>query len=224
MKKFKKSLIILLSLLLVLSLASCKGTNTDEDAAGDAEDKEKPAAVDRTDDDLFNWMKGGSYYMEFTSLSTTDGVTTSIEGAMAQKGEDFVSISEMTMEGTEMKGRTIVKDDKMYIVDDIAKTIAEFPVAENDSEENTSEDIMDYADMKEVGSGTGEVNGKMLPYKEYKVEGAKVRYYYDGKKVYAIETEMDNAKNLMIIKKSTNKVPSDIFDLPEGYTEIRIPY
>jgi hypothetical protein len=86
----------------------------------------------------------------------------------------------------------------------------------NISEAN--KETVDYSKMKKTGSGTGNVKGKTLPYEEYQSEGYTIKFYIDGGKVYAIETEGEGAKSLLIIEEESKTVPRGSFDLPKDYT------
>jgi hypothetical protein len=124
----------------------------------------------------------------------------------------------MTVEGQNVKSRIIIKDGVTYIIDDANKFIMQ---AAGDM--NPTVGLMtDYSGIAKTGDGTGEINGRSLPYEEYTDggTGAMVRYYLDGGQVYAIETEYEGYKTVMVITNPKNSVPPDAFDLPEGYAQM----
>jgi hypothetical protein len=141
---------------------------------------------------------------------------TTSKGSMAMDGEKMAMTSEMTMNGQVIKSRMIKKDDKFYTINDETKTIMEVPFSAE-----TMQGLMeDYSDITMTGSGTGEIDGKTLPYEEYSenTTGAKIKYFLDGDTVYGYETGLEGFKSVMIIKNASDKVPDGVFDLPEGYT------
>jgi len=79
----------------------------------------------------------------------------------------------------------------------------------------------DFSDLNYLGKGTGTINGRMLPYEEYENYGAIVRFYFDGKDLYAIESIGEGGEvMIMIIEELSNKIPPGMFTIPSGYTTL----
>jgi hypothetical protein len=229
----KKTLNIFLALVMVLtlalSLAACGSTDdTSNDNAGTSPQagsdataatgsaSQEPADGGQAMTSLIQWMIDGTFSYDFTMTAEGPEGKTESTGSMAMDGKNMAVTTEMTVEGQQVKSRIIVKDDVTYIVDDANKLIMKAPGGMN----ATAGMITDYSGIAPVGSGTGEIGGKTLPYEEYSQEGAMVRYYMDGGQVYGIESEYEGYRSVMIITNPSKTIPSGAFDLPEGYAQM----
>ncbi len=238
----KKCLIVFISLLLTLSLAACGGgSNTppappSSDAApiqpsstpssppstqtAPSSEAEQPSDVPEGQAmaSLIGWMMDGTFSYDFTMTSESPDGTTEGSGSMAIDGENMAMTMEMTVQGQAVKSRMIKQGDTMYVVDDASKMIMEMP-----TEMTMTEGMMtDYSGITKTGDGIGDIDGKTLPYEEYTESetGAIVRYYLDGGQVYAMESDYEGYKTIMIITNPSSSVPAGAFDLPEGYTKM----
>lgn len=238
----KKVFAILCTLALTLSLAACGAKEAVQDVVRDVLDDSNTqsgstaptsqAAADSSEsvpagdgatgaamESLIDWMMGGIFSYDFTLYSEYEGAVSEGSGSVAMSGGNFAMTSEQTSEGVTSKVRILVLDDVTYIIDDASKLIMKMSGSALDM---TGGIPTDYEEMVAVGSGTGEVNGKTLPYEEYTVEGVSTKYYMDGGMVYAIESTYEGSYTLMIISNASNSVPAGAFDLPEGYMEMEI--
>jgi hypothetical protein len=236
MRKFS---FFLLTAVMAISLSACgddkTGTNPAEDADNtsatshgtDNSNSTTPGGAPNGSDSvpdgqamasLIAWMMGGTFSYDYTMTSEGPEGKTEGSGSMATDGKNLAMTSETTVEGQAVKSRVIVKDDATYIIDDANKFIMKSPGGMNPTEGM----MTDYSGIAKTGDGTGEINGKTLPYEEYAEgeTGATVRYYLDGGQVYGIESEYEGYKTVMIITNPSNGVPADAFDLPEGYTQM----
>jgi predicted small lipoprotein YifL len=229
----KKIFVLALVSMLALALAACSGNNgnppDDKDSEPNAQEENiesvesEPAQTpadseDKAMDSLITWMMDGTYSYDFTMTTEGNGEKTESSGSMAAEGKNLAMTTEMTVEGQAVKSRVIIKDDMTYIIDDANKLIRQAQGGMNPTEGM----MTDYSGIAKTGDGTGEINGKTLPYEEYAESetGATVRYYLDGGQVYGIESEYEGYKTVMIITNPKNSVPSGAFDLPEGYTQM----
>jgi hypothetical protein len=229
----RKIIILALVFVLALSFSACSGGNDSEPppatSGGNAqttppanESAESPGNNSGTGgqamDSLIAWMMDGKFSYDYTMTSEGPEGKTEGSGSMAIDGENMAVATEMTVEGQAVKSRVIVKDDITYIVDDVNKYIMKAQGGMNPTEGM----MTDYSGIAKTSDGTGEINGKTLPYEEYAESdtGAIVRYYLDGGQVYGIETNDEGYKTVMIITNPSNSVPMGAFDLPEGYTEM----
>jgi hypothetical protein len=166
---------------------------------------------------LISWMKSGTYSYDFTMTSESADGTITATGSIAVDGGKVSTTQETTYDGQTVTSRTILKDDKTYIIDDANKMII---IMSGINEEMTGEIMTDYTGITKTGEGEGEIDGKTLPYEDYTVEGYVVRYFLDGGEVYGMETDAEGFKTVMIITNAKSSVPADAFDLPEGYMEM----
>ena len=220
----KKLYIIALVFILAISLlTACGGNNgSKQEAQGPPQSEGEPASTtndgDATDP-LIKWMQDGKFSFDYTCTLEFEGTKTETAGSMAVDGEKAAYTTEMTVEGEQIKSRMIMKDDKVYIINDESKTIMVMATSDEDTDESV---MTDYTGIVKVGSGRGEINGRNLPYDEYsdaEME-ASVKYYYDGDKIYGYVTESERNKSTMIITNQKNSVPAGAFDLPDGYVQI----
>jgi hypothetical protein len=246
----KRLSLVILALALGFSLAACGAEETVQDAVRDAisgesastdadsgtKDTEEPEPKPEPEPSeseqpsesggipegqamasLIGWMMDGTFSYDFTIKTEGPDGNTEGSGSMAMDGDDMAMTMEMTVEGQAVKSRTIKKGDTMYVVDDVNRMIMQMPV-----EMNMTEGMMtDYSGIVKTGEGTGEIDGKTLPYEEYAESetGATVRYYLEGGQVYGLESDYEGYKSVMIIANPSNRAPAGAFDLPEGYTD-----
>ncbi|MDR0839908.1 MAG: hypothetical protein LBN26_00755 [Christensenellaceae bacterium] len=234
----KKLLALALALVLALSLVACGGNppaavdngspvpaqaepaQPAPEAPAPAEtEAQAPAEGGQAMSSLISWMKSGTFSYDFDMTSEGGGQKTQASGSMAMDGNNIAITTETTAEGQKIKAKIIIKDGTTYIIDDMSKTIL---IMANAGAEMTGGIASDYSDIALVGSGTGEINGKTLPYEEYASEGVTIKYYLEGGQVYGTESEYEGYKTVMIITNPSNKIPAGAFDLPAGYTEMKI--
>ena len=165
-------------------------------------------------------MKSGNYYMKYAVEMDMAGEKIESKIEAAYNSEGYAMTTEMNTGGVAVRTRMIIKGDTMYIIDDGAKSVMEMPVAANPSASN---DNTDYSGLQYLGKGTDTLRGKTLTYEEYESSGVTLRYYFDGKDLYAMESKMGSVSTLMIIEALSDKIPPGIFDIPAGYEIITIP-
>ena len=225
MKKF--SIIALLLLLSLALLTACGGDKAAEPEAvnppGESEAAETTATetATATGDDvnpMIRWMQEGKFSFDFTQISDISGTRVESTGSMAVDGENVAMTMQMNMGGLVINTRTIVKDGTAYIISDEAKSII---VMSGLTDDATGGVATDYSGIVKVGNGTGEIEGRTLPYEEYadSASGISVKYYLDGNQVYGYVTEANSIKATMLIKNPKNDAPASAFELPSGYTQ-----
>lgn len=208
-----RSILLVLLMVLALLLAGCgKKTDTpDVDTPTDATGGTQGAAVES----LIDWMKGGVFSYDFVLTSEYEGQVTEATGSMAMENGKYAVTMETVVDGATVHSRIIILDDKLYVIDDASRMVIEMSGA---GPEMTAGLPTDFTDITYVSGGTGEVDGRTLPYEEYSSEGYSVKFYMDGNAVYAVETEGEGAYALMIISNASNKAPAGAFDIPDDYT------
>ena len=160
-------------------------------------------------------MKSNKYYMRYTTRMEFSGQVSEGRTEVAKDNDNVAMIGESSFGGMTYRSRMITKGDTMYLIDDDAKTITELTTSSSDDEESDT----DFSDIVFLGKGTGTINDKTLEYEEYDNDGAKMRYYFDGKTLYALESIGDGGESMvMIIEEISNKIPSGMFDIPKDYT------
>lgn len=217
----KKLIVVLLALMLAFSLVACGNKeNGAPDSSGAAvTDPAAPGGNDTAIESLVDWMQGGTFSYDFTQISEYEGERSESTGTMAMAGENYAIITETVSNGVTSKAHIVVIDNTTYIIDEASRMVMQMSGGGMDL---TGGLPTDYVDMALLGSGEGEVNGRVLPYDEYSVEGMSVKYYMDGGQVYAIESTGQGVYSLMIISNASKTVPDGIFDIPQDYTLIAL--
>ncbi len=232
----KKGLSALLLLLLTISLIACSGGNKETPAAssekatdisGAPTESTSTAAVTAEknlekllSESYINIMKSGKFLMRYTATITTEAGSTTCEITTATDGENMSTV--MNMMG--LKIRTLMLDNVFYQVDDATKTYMKIEIPAIDTQNGLTE----TENLTYLGKGTGQVNGKTLPYEEYTADstenGETMRFYMDGTNLYAISVKSAaNEEMVMVILELTDKIPAGMLELPSDYSETTIP-
>ncbi len=168
-------------------------------------------------------MKNGKYFMRFQAEINAGDHKMINDITMAQENESTIVITEGAMLGHEIKTKILMKNGTTYLISDENKTYSEFKAPPTDT--NVSGKYPDnYKNLVFLGSGTGSINGKSLPYEEYELDKdtkATAKYYFDGEKFYALTvTSQDGSVMTMIIQEFSDTIPADLLEVPSGYTKL----
>ena len=209
----KKNLVLILA----LALVACGGNNKGNTSVSNNSNEDNVASVESTSstdikggsvEAYFNIFKGGTYHMKAKMVG----------GGMETIMETYVKdgMSAMKMESGGQSSRMIFRDNKMYMINDDAKTVMSFPATGKTDTQGVKTD-----GMNRVGSGTDNFNGKDLPYEDYAdEEGAKVRYFMDGNKLAGIRNIIGEGAAIdVIVLELDKKVPCNAFEIPSGYKQ-----
>ena len=204
----KRILMTVLSCILIIGMTTCgsqnKNSNTNE---SNQDSNTEKVSGDNATAKYFKIFNSGNYHLKAKMVG--DGQATTMEIFMKDKN-DMATI--VDVQGAKMK--TILKDNKMYIVNDATKTIMITKIPQS---------VKDNGGIKTdgmalAGSGTAEFNGKTLPYEEYSnKEGIKTQYFLDGAKLVGIRNITEGMVMDMIILEMDENVPGNVFDIPSGY-------
>jgi hypothetical protein len=162
-------------------------------------------------------MKAGTFSYDFEMFIESPESIIESSGSIAMDGGNIAMSTQLTVEGMTVRSKTIQLDGIAYIIDHENKTILEADIGEN-----FAGFMDDYSDMVLVGSGTGEIRGRTLPYEEYLEDefGSTVKYFIDGGQVYGTISEADDLIITTLIINPRNSVPADAFTLPADYTRV----
>jgi len=229
MKKIA-ALFLILVLVLAVMMTGCGGSETDAtDSTQNEQTEETTDAVGSEDIDTegmgdllsgtyVDMMKNNEYLMTYKTMMDFDGQSAEVEATIAVMGDDMV----MTSSGQGFESTIIMKDDTVYMVDHAGKTVTSWA--------QTGEDIggMGTGTM-ETGAidtegityiGSGKEDG--LVYEEYSAVDSNVKYYFDGKDLVKIATTMGGETIVMEILEMSKDVPASMFEIPDGYQEIKM--
>lgn len=207
----KRITALLAAFVITAALAGCGGSENPREPASDTPDK----VSQRLSQTYADMMKKGKFMMRYKATLAQDGTNMNVEITAAMDGENVDCI--ITGEDG-MSFHSLITDDALYFIDDVNKTYMEMPIT---SEEETAPelDIVSDEDFSYTGSGTGTVDGKTLPYEEYAAGEENMRYYFDGKELYAIVVSGSDGETVMRILEISDKIPSGMLKIPAGYTE-----
>lgn len=212
MKKF-----VILTIALALLLGACGGGNKQGSDAGGGSTQggdtsaavSGAAAAGGKASSFFGMFSSGTYHMK-AKMVGDGGIETTMESFV--KGDLMANTVEMGGEETKM----ILRDNKMYIVNDRDKTVMTLPMMDGMADDTVKTDGMNI-----TGSGTAVFNGKNLPYEEYSDgEGSKAQYFMDGNNLAGIRTITSGSNVDLIILVLDQNVPGNVFDIPSGYQEM----
>jgi hypothetical protein len=225
----KKLTALILAAVLPLALAAC-GSGSGGGSGGGGSSRRPSSSSSQNDstqpggsasgeamNSLAKWMIDGSYSYDFRMY--TEGPEGRYEGigSAAMDGDKIATRQEMIIDGQKMKSWVIVKGGVSYILYEDSKSYMTIP-AEDAMDDGLVED---YSGIVKTGEGTGEIDGRRLPYEEYfEGSGVTMRYYLDGGDVYGIVTEAEGYKTTMILSNISSKAPAGAFDIPAGYTDM----
>lgn len=227
-------------LLASLFLASCNQTQeTAEDESSTQATAQSSSAADTTSSDKENVsaesteigdrlgklsksyieiMESGNYYMAFRSTTTFEGEMMESETMMTVSGDRTAMQSKSADTETAM----VMKDDNIYMIDHVSKTVIVMPqtTAEGDEtlpEMPESSEPVEVDDIEYIGSG--EEDG--LVYEEYRTEGGtQIFYYFDGSDLKKIKTIDESFESIMEILELSDNVSEDAFEIPADYQQV----
>ena len=165
-------------------------------------------------------MQSDRYTMKFKTIGNFDGedmemvmTTVVADGQIA-----------MIMESPMGKITNIQKEDKMYVVmhDQKMVMVSGIPEGLQDDPGVSSFEIdeMVNEEMEYLGSGKGVFLGNERTYEEYRVEGATMRYYFDGEELDGMEVTSDEVTATIDIEFLGNEVDMSVFEIPEDYMKM----
>lgn len=226
----RKSVLIILLLSIIVFISACgspddpvmssepietaqdKEQHLTENAEPDRDNQEP--LVDRLSTIYVDMMKNDKYTMKYRAFMEMEGVETETEITLV--------ISEgrtaMKMETDSITNTTIIKEEKMHMVDHNSQTVMVMPFNTEDIVDDTvqPQDI-EASNMGYIGKGTGEFMGNIRDYEEYSVEDAKVLYYFDGEDLVGMEMISDSGSFLIDIELMSDDVDESIFEIPVDY-------
>lgn len=160
--------------------------------------------------------------------------TTSDSSKVVIITRDGNNISAATGESKDNLSKSIVKNDKGYVIDDEEKT-----VTWSEFEEGYAESYTEYlgqlfyiTDIEKVKSGKEDFGGKEMDFEEYKIlasessnssetEDQYVRYYFDNKEFKGMKIINGNDYYALRIVSMTHDIPDGEFDYPSDYKLIQ---
>ena len=250
----KRFFAIILSALILTSFAACNndsGTETNaskaeggiSSSASDSESRSSSSSENKTSSETNSGSSestsSGSNSSETTSsseISDTNKLSNSSKVVIITR--DGNNISAATGDSKDNLSKSIVKDDKGYVIDDTKKTITwskfEKGYAENYTEYLAK--LFYITDIEMLKSGKEKFGDKEMDYEEYKiivnksssassesskVEEQHVKYYFDNKEFKGMKIINGNDYYALRIVSMTHEIPDGEFDYPSDYKLIQ---
>ncbi len=221
----KKMMAILYASIFALGiLAGCSsgnsgtsGTTNTTNGGGTSQTETKSGLLSTSYADI---MKSGKYLMHYKTTMTVENQTITSETTMAIDGNLTSMITEIVGDNP-MKTHEIIKDDTIYVINDAAKTYYKMTISNTgtDTTPSVEDQKIDTTGITYTGKGKAELNGKLMDYEEYTVGKGTLRYYFDGGKLQAVAFKTGDSEVVMEIIELSNKVTSDMFEIPSDYKE-----
>ena len=217
----KKLFAILLSLIMVFSLAACGGGGEEpaggEEVNNQVENQEEqqeeklPEASTKTLAYFQKFLSGGEYTMEMKT--TAEGMEMTMKSAY--KGDMIYSESEYAGQ----KSIMVMKDGYQYIIDHSSKTVMKMQVVDNGVVMDMfSDEAANYETA--VASGETEYSGKSYDYEEFTVEGETVQYLFDGNDLKIMKVNVMGTESIVEIISLEKGADAKLFEIPEDYQMI----
>ncbi len=160
-------------------------------------------------------FQGDRYFMKYRTIMDMDGEDVEAQIEMAVDG-DMMAMKTL-LPGVE--SHMINKDEKMYMVDHNTKTVMVMNIASAPDMEDPDQYT---AGISYIGDGTGDFLGRSLPFEEYAVETGTIKYFFDGKALAGMIFHTQAGDQVMEILEISDKVPEEMFDIPENYPQTTI--
>jgi len=247
----KKLLSLLLTLVLIFSLAACGGggdekTPSNEDKTPSSSQQQqqntpapdpgtnKPDEPDETpvpDEDgnpidLSGYLgtKTGKFYSRFADGRMYMAYEMETEGqtmTMISATSGDKTYSETKMDGVSI-GVSIMLGEDMYTIDHASKMVVKMKL-QADAQTIAGAVIEESdVDMGDLQTGTREIDGKTYDTEEWIIEGASSIMCFDGDALVYMIGAFEGEEMVMKIIEVSDKVDDSLFDIPDDYTLLEL--
>jgi hypothetical protein len=177
---------------------------TEESAKKDL--NEKSEAVDMTGlenhlaTDFLRTLKSDKYMIKYRTTTVYNGESFEVETTYAVNGKSIAMSSG--------DRGTIVKDDKVYMLDHTNKRILNWDVTKSNDLEKIVTEGLQYIGSSETGG---------IVCEEYATAETQLKLYFQSGKLARIATAINKQDVVMDIVEVSNKVPESMFEVPSDY-------
>lgn len=213
----KKALIMIFTVLLVFSLASCGGKSTPQNTASSSAKSSNEGSGQKKllSNSYADIMKSGKFLIRYKTTIVDESGKTDAEITTAVNGKNVAAI----IKTNGLTTHTIFKDNVLYFLDDANKTYSKMNAGQNGQSSKTG-NFDDTEGLRYIGSGTSSVSGRTLPYEEYSANNdITLRFFMDGKKLYAITSKSENSQTEMVVLELIGNIPAGMISIPADYKE-----
>jgi hypothetical protein len=156
--------------------------------------------------DFIKTLKSGKYLIRYKTTTVYEGKSFEVETTYAVSGDSIAMVS--------ADRATIVKDNKVYMLNHTDKTILSWavdPASENLKRIDT--DGIAYQGNSKEGN---------LVCEEYTTALTHLKLYFSGKELVRMATIINGLDVVMDIAEVSNEVPESLFEVPSEYRTTNI--
>lgn len=173
----------------------------DEEEKAETEDSDSGNLENHLGSDFIKILKSGNYLIKYRTTTVYDGKSFEVEILYAVSGDSIAMVSQ--------DRATIVKDNKVYMLNHTDKTMISWNV------DHTSDNLkrIDTEGLVYLGSSK---EGNLLC-EEYRTELTNLKLYFDGKDLAKLATKINQQDIVVDIVEVSEEVPETMFQVPTGY-------
>lgn len=171
-----------------------------EDPKKGSEEIDMTGLEDHLATDFLRTLKSDKYMIKYRTTTEYSGESFEVETTYAVNGESIA------MESGDRA--TIVKDDKVYMLDHTNKRILSWDVTKSNDLRRIETDGLQYVGSSEAGG---------LVCEEYATAESRLKLYFENGKLVRMATAMNKLDMVADIVEVSKKVPESLFKVPEDY-------
>lgn len=150
--------------------------------------------------DFLRTLKSDKYMIKYRTTTVYKGESFEVETTYAVNGKSIAM--------TSGDRGTVVKDDKVYMLDHTNKRILSWDVTKSNDLERIGTDGLQYIGSSESGGVVCE---------EYATAATRLKLYFEGDKLVRAATAINKQDVVMDIVEVSKKVPENLFVVPADY-------
>ncbi|HVI39929.1 MAG TPA: hypothetical protein VM577_04645 [Anaerovoracaceae bacterium] len=216
----KKSLLVLLLLILIAlaGIGISRGVLKERAPEGkktesvQKEQSEKKAEAPKTENlgnhlasDFIKTLRAEKYMIKYRTTTVYEGKSFEVETTYAVSGDSTAMVS--------ADRATIIKDNKVYMLNHTDKTIISWDVDQTDNLKRIDTEGMVYLGSREEGG---------LVCEEYTTALSNIKLYFKGKDLVKMATGINSQDLVMDIVEVSEEVTESLFEVPSGYQTTNI--
>lgn len=151
--------------------------------------------------DFIKTLQGEQYFIKYRTTTVYEGASYEVETTFAVSGKSIAMVS--------ADRATIVKDNKVFMLNHTDKTIISWKVTQTDNLKRIDAEGLVYLGSSEAGG---------LVCEEYTTAAqARIRIYFSGNELKKVATAINRQDIVMDIVEVSKEVPESLFVVPAGY-------
>jgi hypothetical protein len=171
-----------------------------EDQNKESDDIDMTGLENHLATEFLRTLKSDQYMIRYTTTTEYNGEFFEVETTYAVNGKSIAM--------TSGDRATIVKDDKVYMLDHTNKRIISWDVAKSNDLRRIDTDGLTYVGSSDAGG---------LVCEEYATASTQIKLYFEGEKLVRIATVINKIDVVMNVEEVGKKAPDSLFVVPEDY-------